>query len=249
MAVLINLFDYIVVRCVMKINYDLHIHSGLSPCADNDMSPINILAMASVKGLNMIAIADHNSIKNVENAIEIGKLLTITVVPAMELQTAEDVHFVCLFADFASLSAFYAEIGFQQIPNREDVFGEQIIYDEDGEPCGYEPNLLLVASSIPSYKIKSLADKYNGIAIPAHIDREANSMLYVLGSVDEEFKVVELSDKATAEQITEYKNRGQVIFDSDAHTLTDIGKSHGVMELKKNTAQHLIQKLKEEYGQ
>ena len=79
-----------------KILYDLHIHSALSPCADNDMTPVNIGAMSSAKGLQIIAVADHNAIANVAAAREVGEALDVIVVPAVELQTQEDVHILCL---------------------------------------------------------------------------------------------------------------------------------------------------------
>ena len=65
-----------------KILYDLHIHSALSPCADNDMTPVNIGAMSSAKGLQIIAVADHNAIANVAAAREVGEALNVIVVPA-----------------------------------------------------------------------------------------------------------------------------------------------------------------------
>ena len=34
---------------------DLHIHSCLSPCSDDDMTPANICGMAHIKGLQAIA--------------------------------------------------------------------------------------------------------------------------------------------------------------------------------------------------
>ncbi len=34
--------------------YDLHVHSCLSPCADNDMTPNNIAGMAVLAGLNIV---------------------------------------------------------------------------------------------------------------------------------------------------------------------------------------------------
>ena len=60
-----------------KILYDLHIHSALSPCADNDMTPVNIGAMSSAKGLQIIAVADHNAIANVAAAREVGEALDV----------------------------------------------------------------------------------------------------------------------------------------------------------------------------
>lgn len=47
-----------------KYYYDLHIHSCLSPCGDNDMTPNNIAGMAALKGLNLLALTDHNTAKN-----------------------------------------------------------------------------------------------------------------------------------------------------------------------------------------
>ena len=227
----------------MKVKYDLHIHSGLSPCAENDMSPINILAMSSVKGLNMIAISDHNAIDNVKVTVELGNLLHITVVPAIELQTSEDIHMLCLFKKVEDLENFFKEVKLQQVVNNEQIFGEQIIYDEDGKDVSHLDNLLLVASNIPSYKIKSIITKYDGVAIPAHIDIESNSMLNILGNVDEEFRVVEISSHATKEFKEKYSNRLE-LFNSDAHTLVDIGKQEGKLNLRKNTAECLIEYLK-----
>lgn len=224
----------------MNINYDLHIHSGLSPCADNDMSPINILAMASVKNLQMIAVSDHNAIDNVKIAMELGDLLHITVVPAMELQTAEDIHILCLFKTYKDLQAFYSCINFTKLDNNEQIYGEQIIYDEDGKDVLHRKELLLVASDVPSYKVKKLAEKFYGVAIPAHIDREENGMLNILGDIDSEFKVVELNDKNSNVDV---KNR-LVLVNSDAHTLVDIGKNNSTIKLQKNSTECLIEYLK-----
>lgn len=227
----------------MNINYDLHIHSGLSPCADNDMSPINILAMASVKSINMIAIADHNSIDNVEVAIKLGDLLHITVVPAIELQTSEDIHFLCLFKRYEDLANFYSTISLQKVRNNEQIFGEQIVYNEDGVDIDHIENLLLVASNISSSKLKNVVENYGGIAIPAHIDREANSIVNILGDVDNEFKVVELSSLAESTTIEKYQDKLQII-NSDAHTLLDIGNGKGKINLSKNTTECLLEYLK-----
>ena len=83
----------------MKIHYDLHIHSALSPCGDNDMTPNNIVNMAKLCGLTMIAVTDHNSCLNCPAAVEVGRQIGVTVVPGMELCTAEDIHVVCLLPD------------------------------------------------------------------------------------------------------------------------------------------------------
>ena len=52
---------------------DLHIHSCLSPCGDNDMTPANILGMAAVKGLQMVAVTDHNAAGNLPTARKVAE--------------------------------------------------------------------------------------------------------------------------------------------------------------------------------
>ena len=44
--------------------YDFHLHSCLSPCGDNDNTPYNLAGMAAVKGLQVIALTDHNTCGN-----------------------------------------------------------------------------------------------------------------------------------------------------------------------------------------
>ena len=56
----------------MKLFCDLHIHSCLSPCGDNDMTPANILGMGAVKGLQMMAVTDHNAAGNLPTAQKVA---------------------------------------------------------------------------------------------------------------------------------------------------------------------------------
>ena len=67
----------------MNLFYDLHIHSALSPCGDNDMTPNNIVNMSLLKGLDVIAVSDHNSIKNLYPILEVAKDTELLVIPAM----------------------------------------------------------------------------------------------------------------------------------------------------------------------
>ncbi len=47
-----------------QVPYDLHLHSCLSPCGDDDMTPNNLVNMAPLSGCDMIAVTDHNTCKN-----------------------------------------------------------------------------------------------------------------------------------------------------------------------------------------
>lgn len=227
----------------MKVCYDLHIHSALSPCADNDMTPINIVAKASAAGLEMIAVADHNQISNVKATMNIGRILGVTVVPAMELQTTEDIHFLCLFENFDDLENFYNSIDFLTIKNNTEIYGDQLIINEKDEITGIELRLLSVSSNVNEYEIYEKVKKYNGIAIPAHINRDMNGIVNTLGEVPDTYKIVELSNECEDETIQKYSEKYKVIVDSDSHCLESIGKKHNIIEIKNNTSKALLKCL------
>ena len=227
----------------MRIKYDLHIHSALSPCADDNMTPSNIVGFAKLQGLDAVAIADHNAIANVKVAMDVGDAFDVVVVPAMELQTAEDIHILCLFEKFENLQSFYNCINFADIQNRAEIFGEQLILDEDDNVLGQEQRMLLVASGVSVEEVVSLAKQHNGIAVAAHIDREENGMVAILGTVTEDFSVVEISATAT-KQIQCYTTGRKVITNSDAHTLEDIGVADGELEVVERSAKGILQALR-----
>lgn len=227
----------------MLVKYDLHIHSALSPCADDDMTPANIVGLAALNGLDMVAIADHNAIANVQVAVDVGNAYGVTVVPAIELQTAEDIHVLCLFKTVDALQDFYDQITFLPLQNNAEIFGNQLIMDEDDNVIATESRMLLVASGISVDELPYLCHKHGGIAIAAHIDREENGMVQILGSVTQGYGVVEYSYHANSLFRSHYSQYAYVI-NSDAHTLADIGKAGASMELQQNTAACLIDTLK-----
>lgn len=229
----------------MKIRYNLHIHSGLSPCADKDMTPVNIVGVAAVSGMNMVAVSDHNAILNVEVALRAGEAYGVTVVPAVEVQTAEDIHILCLFAEFCALKAFFEQIPITQIKNKPDIFGDQLIYDEDDNVVGRLDNLLLTSSTLSAQSVCALAREYGGASVAAHIDREANSMLQIFGAVIPEVDAVELSTRATTEDYERWCDTRIVLRDSDAHTVNDI-VTDSELELPQNTAAALVAYLRGE---
>ncbi len=227
----------------MKIHYDLHIHSALSPCADDDMTPVNIVGFAKLAGIDAIAIADHNGIANVQVGINAGKEYGVVVVPAIELQTAEDVHILCLFETFEKLKGFYDSIIFTSIQNVPDIFGNQLILDEEDNVVATEQSMLLMASNLPTEKVWALAHCFDGVAIPAHVDRVENGMIAILGAVTEEFSVVEVSHSVYDASVYAKPNV-KVITNSDAHSLAEIGRAEGQMEVEELSPRGILQELR-----
>lgn len=218
--------------------YDLHIHSCLSPCADNDMTPCNIAGMAAIKGLGIVALTDHNSTKNCRAFFAAAKRHGIVPIAGMELTTAEDVHIVCLFPSLEAAEKFDDEYRSFRIlyKNRKDIFGDQLILDEEDNVIGEEEHLLLNASTLSIEEAGLLARKYGAAVFPAHIDRDENGIIAALGCVPEtpHFHAVEFRDR---ESIGEYSEKyglsdKLILTDSDAHYLWDINEAENYIELE-----------------
>ena len=118
-----------------ELYYDLHIHSCLSPCGDDDMTPANIAGMAAVKGLDVIAVTDHNSCKNCPAVLAAAAEYGILAIPGMEINTSEEVHAVCLFEELKNAMDFDAYVyeRLMAFPNKEEIFGRQLIYNKEDE--------------------------------------------------------------------------------------------------------------------
>ena len=209
--------------------YDLHLHSCLSPCADNDMTVHNIAGMAYLNGLSLIALTDHNSTANCRAFLHACACRGISGIPGMELTTEEEVHVICLFASLEDALAFDRLVYDRLMPvrNREDIFGKQQIMNEKDEVTGTKEYLLINAASISFDEVFPLVRSCGGIAYPAHVDKSSTSLLSNLGFVPPEstFNCAEFHDFKNLHQIRRdhpYFEECNVICCSDAHYLEDI---------------------------
>jgi PHP family Zn ribbon phosphoesterase len=223
----------------MKYYYDFHIHSCLSPCGSDDMTPNNIVNMAKIKGLDVIAVTDHNTCKNCEAVIKVGKKEGILVIPALELQTSEDIHILCYFPSLEKAKEFEEKelSKMSLVKNNEAIFGKQIIMDENDNEIGSMESLLINSSGISIDKIYETVKKYNGAALPAHIDKPSFSVLEVLGEISEDFKCVEIANSKNAQS---YKAKFRILTNSDAHYLWDIAEKESLINLNELTVDNII---------
>lgn len=220
--------------------YDFHIHSALSPCGDEDMTPNNIVNMAKICGLDSIAVSDHNSVKNVSAVMDIGKKLGITVIPAMEVETEESVHILTLYPTLSAAeevaNAVYNAL--PDIKNRPEIFGRQIIMDSCDNITGFEEKLLISPAAISINSLFDMVTAVGGLFVPAHIDRHSYSILTTLGFMpqDLDIKMIEISKNTT--DIPAYlENRPElkkykILRNSDAHYLENISERDAFLELK-----------------
>ena len=220
----------------MEYKYDFHIHTALSPCADNDMTPNNIVNMAKLNNLDFIAITDHNTCKNVRAVIKAAEGKDIIVIPGIEVETSEACHIICLFQNIEEAEKTETEVlkNLPQIRNKEEIYGKQLILDENDTVKEEFEVLLLNSINISVFNLFELTLKNGGISIPAHVDRSSYSIISNLGEIPIELntRLIEVSrefDKRKAvKNYTEYN----ILKSSDAHSLGQIGLNNEFIELK-----------------
>lgn len=217
---------------------DLHIHSCLSPCGDDEMTPGSIAGMAKLNGLSIAALTDHNTCGNCAPFFTACGGYGVVPVAGMELTTSEDVHLLCLFRTLEDAAAFAARTEEKRVrvKNRPEIFGRQLRIGPDDEPAGEEEDLLINATDFSLEEAARCVWKLGGAAVPAHIDREANGVIAVLGDLPEEpdFPAVEYRDEGNVSRLEqEYprlKGKRRIV-SSDAHRLWEIADPGYALEL------------------
>ncbi len=233
-----------------RLSYDLHIHSCLSPCGDDDMTPANIVGMAKVIGLDLIALTDHSSCKNCPAFAAAADFYGMRVLFGMELTTSEEVHVLCYFASLADSMSFdsYIYNHLPDIPNQPAFFGNQYIYDTGDHICGTEPKLLISATDISFDQVYDLVHSYHGIMVPAHITKTTTSLLGNLGFIpdDSKFTCIELKDPSewnVLQNTYPHLKHCNMITSSDAHGLNSLNEPINFLEIEDDTPENIIKSI------
>lgn len=208
---------------------DLHVHTVLSPCADIEMIPPLIVQRAVENGINLIAITDHNATANIAAVWQAARGTELRVLAGVELQTAEEVHVLCLFDTIEQAEALQVHINaaLPAVENNIDFFGEQFVVDATGDFIRREERMLLTSTSLSLNDAWSLVTALEGLLIPAHVNRKAFGLLPTLGFVppDTPLEILEISPHLT---LAEARQRFTAIAhfplvqNGDAHFLEDI---------------------------
>jgi len=209
---------------------DLHIHSVLSPCGDLEMSPGNIVDEATRKGLDIIAVTDHNHTGHARLTRDLGARKGIWVVYGAELCTREEVHCLTFFDTNEQLERLQEILNesLPIIPNDTSLFGHQVIVDENEQILEEIQHSLYPGLSFEIGEVARMVHELGGLFIPAHVDRPMNGLFAQLGVWPGGLEVdgIELSRFADQEKLV--KDHPELsglsmIRNSDAHYLEDIG--------------------------
>lgn len=214
------------------------------------MLPSNIVGMAALKGLDVIAVTDHNSCKNCGAVLELAQAYGVLAIPSMELCTAEEVHVVCLFPTLDAAMAFDAQVeaALPPIKNKVDIFGKQQLADADDNILGEFPYLLINAAHISFDRVYDMVGALGGVMMPAHIDKSTNSLLSNLGMIPEgsRFACYELAHPGWREKLEgqhPYLKTCRMLCDSDAHYLEHMHEPERFLEADDKTAAAVLRAL------
>ena len=168
-----------------RVYCDFHLHSCLSPCGSDDMTPAMAAGMLKLAGIDVAALTDHNTVRNCPAFFAACELYGLTPLAGMELTTAEDIHLVCLLPTCEQAAAFgdAVESHRVRIRNRPKFFGNQLIMNEDDEVIGEERDLLPNATDLSLEDAFALARSFGAVCYPAHVDRESNGIIAILGDL------------------------------------------------------------------
>ncbi|MDO4520883.1 MAG: PHP domain-containing protein, partial [Erysipelotrichaceae bacterium] len=149
------------------------------------MTPNNICNMAFIKGLDLIAVTDHNSTKNLPAIAEVAASIGLKMLYGAELETSEEVHVLGLFSRLEKALKFqeWIDSKMPSVKNDEDYFGHQWIMNSRDEKIGDEERLLLVSLSATLEETVAAIHEYGGRVILAHVLDRANSVTHQLGFI------------------------------------------------------------------
>lgn len=233
-----------------KYFYDLHIHTALSPCADILMSPNNILNMAMLKELNVIAITDHNSCLQLNVIEELKDSYEMLIVPGAEIEVKEKYHVVCLFRTFNDAYKFQKALNVYLDKKMHDevIYGEQNLFDEFDDIINNYQISLMGSSNIALLDLRKLIKGLNGLMILAHIEKYPRDIFDKIKTIYQDvFDAIEVNANYDIDKIKEQLKDlpYRIVLDSDAHQITDISEPINYLELDDLSIDSLFKALKE----
>lgn len=193
------------------------------------MLPPLIVRRALDKGLGIIAITDHNTAENVPAVMRAVEGTGLWVFAGMEAQTREEAHILCLF-DTVEQALAWQEVIYSHLPplkNDEALWGMQLVVDERGDYVRTDDRLLQAATTLSVEEMIAGVHSLGGLAIAAHVDRLAFSLLGSLGFIPQGLALdaLELTPRTPPEKFrAEHPDLEgwPIIVSSDAHCLADL---------------------------
>jgi anti-sigma regulatory factor (Ser/Thr protein kinase) len=233
---------------------DMHIHTCLSPCAELDMHPAALVDAAVRAGLESVAVCDHNSAENAGAVQRAGSAAGLSVIPGMEITSAEEVHILGLLPDLEAALKLQSRV-YRSLPGRNDEksFGMQVIANEFGEVLGFNDHLLAGATTLNLDQVVAAIHDVDGLAVASHVDREGFGIVGQLGFIPSGLRLdaIEVSLRTTlpiARASFAPKGEYSILCASDAHVPKDVARAATFALMKEATLAELRRALSGEGG-
>lgn len=213
-----------------EILADLHNHSCLSPCASLEQSPALLARRARGRGIELLALTDHNSALNAPAFAECCRREGLRALFGIEASSAEEVHVLCLFGEAEEALGFGAELRghLPELPYEAERLGDQVVVDADELVLEQPDYWLGGALDLPFGELCELAAARGALVIPAHVDRPFMSVGSQLGFLPPgPYAAVE----ALRPPAPELRGAYTVISGSDAHEPSAVGRRAFRLEL------------------
>lgn len=233
-----------------RFTADLHVHTCLSPCAELDMTPLRIVRRAVEVGLDIIAVSDHNSAENVGAALRAARAAGITVLPAMEITSREEVHVLALFGSEEDALAMQGRV-YRSLPRGfSGGTDRQVVVNEEDEVMGFNGMLLIGATEFSFSRLVEEVHRAGGLAVASHVDRGAFSVMSQLGFLPEGVRLdaAEVINHKAADAVLLHQPDVPRLMSSDAHNLRDIGMRTTWLEMEEASFEELCLALRKEGG-
>ncbi len=235
----------------MKFTYDMHIHSVLSPCGDYLMTPNNILNMAMLCNIDIIALTDHNSTLQKKPFQKIAESYDFLLVYGCELQV-QGGHLLVYFKTFEECEEFqeYLDTIIIKEIYDETYYGEQIITDIYDNKIVDIDYYLVNDLDVTLKDLLIKLDDYACLKVLAHLDKNSMSLLKVVDLDDSKrvdaIEVVDNNKLETVYSVAPFLKGKTVLNNSDAHQITDIDERENFLELDELTIECLFEVVKGE---
>lgn len=215
---------------------DLHIHTCLSPCADDSLTPAMAAGMAKLAGADVMAVTDHNSARNLPAAQAACRAYGLRLLPGIEVNTAEEIHLLCYFPSVEAAMQFDALLyqALPALPYDEKIWGRQLVTDEEDNVLDKVEKLLTGAVSLTLAEAAARCRRMGGVPVPAHADADSYSVFSVLGGwpMDVDFELFEVKFPQRAEKLIAaglLPAGKPMLTSSDAHCIEAVGSRMSIL--------------------
>ncbi len=192
------------------------------------MSPVSIVRLALERGLETVALTDHNSCRNSAVMARLCEAAGLPCLHGLEACTMEELHALCLFDTLAPALELsdYIHARLPDVFCNREKMGEQVVVNEQDEVEDWEDRYLGSGADITLTDLCAYVLNAGGLFIPSHIDRPAHSLLSQLGRVpDLPYSALEITAQydRNADPLN-VVGRYPLIGNSDSHYPEQIGR-------------------------